>query len=130
MRDAIRTEAFQIRIASLMFVLGLCTVAVTQTATQPKNSSSSAPQAMINVLASGGPIRRSEKKLRPSTVLSALGMASLRAIARVGRFTTEKENCISAGYSMVARSRICGLPTRQQLVRKARLAQRFGSLMR
>src|SRR5437667_343929 len=55
MRDAIRTEAFQIRIASLMFVLGLCTVAVTQTATQPKNSSSSAPQAMINVLASGGP---------------------------------------------------------------------------
>ena len=55
MRDAIRTEALQIRIASLMFVLGLCTVAVTQTATQPKNSSSSAPQAMINVLASGGP---------------------------------------------------------------------------
>ena len=55
MRDAIRTKAFQIRIASLMFVLGLCTVAVTQTATQPKNSSSSAPQAMINVLASGGP---------------------------------------------------------------------------
>src|SRR5438552_18886618 len=55
MRDAIRTEAFQIRIASLMFVLGLCRVAVTQTATQPKNSSSSAPQATINVLASGGP---------------------------------------------------------------------------
>src|SRR5437868_11901434 len=55
MRDAIRTEALQIRIASLMFVLGLCTVAVTQTATQPKTSSSSAPGAMINVLASGGP---------------------------------------------------------------------------
>src|SRR5437764_12075218 len=55
MRDAIRTAAFQIRIASLMFILGLCTVAVPQTASQPNTSSSSAPEAMINVLAPRGP---------------------------------------------------------------------------
>src|SRR5437868_1630422 len=55
MRDAIRTEAFRIRIASFMFVLSLCTVAVTQIATQQRTSSSSAPKAMINVLASREP---------------------------------------------------------------------------
>jgi hypothetical protein len=51
----IRTKALQIRIASLMFILGLCAVAATQTVTQPKASSSSAREAMINVLASGEP---------------------------------------------------------------------------
>ena len=55
MRDAIRTEAFQIRIASLMFILGICTVAITQNATHQRTSSSSAPEAMSNVLASSGP---------------------------------------------------------------------------
>jgi hypothetical protein len=55
MRDAIRTKAFQIPIAGLMFVLGICTVAVTQTAMRTKTSSSSAREAMINVLASGEP---------------------------------------------------------------------------
>jgi hypothetical protein len=55
MRDAMKTDAFQIRIASLMFILGICTVAITQTATHQRTSSSSAPEAMSNVLASSGP---------------------------------------------------------------------------
>jgi len=55
MRDAIRTKAFQIAIAGLMFVLGICAVAVTQAAMRTKSSSSSAREAMINVLASGEP---------------------------------------------------------------------------
>jgi hypothetical protein len=52
---AIRTKAFQIPIAELMFVLGICAVAVTQTAMRTKTSSSSEREAMINVLASGEP---------------------------------------------------------------------------
>jgi hypothetical protein len=56
MRDAIRTKAFQIRIACFMFILGICAVAVTQTSTQAKTSSSSArKEAMISVLAAGEP---------------------------------------------------------------------------
>lgn len=53
----IRTKALQIRIASLIFILGLCAVAATQTVTQPKSNSSFAREAMINVLASGEPHR-------------------------------------------------------------------------
>ena len=52
MRDA---KAFQIRIACFMFILRICAVAVTQTATQAITSSSSARKAMINVLAAGAP---------------------------------------------------------------------------
>jgi hypothetical protein len=55
MRDAIKTKALQTRIACFMFILGTCAVAVTQTAPQAKTSSSSARQAMINVLASREP---------------------------------------------------------------------------
>jgi hypothetical protein len=55
MRDAIRTKAFPIRRASLMFVLGICAVAVTQTTPHANTSSCSAREAMINVLASGEP---------------------------------------------------------------------------
>jgi hypothetical protein len=55
MPNAIRTKEFQIGIASLTFLLELCTLAATQTATQPKTSSSSPREAMINVLASGEP---------------------------------------------------------------------------
>jgi hypothetical protein len=55
MRDALRTKAFRIRIASVMFFLGICAVAVTQTVTQASTSSPSAREAMINVLASREP---------------------------------------------------------------------------
>jgi len=55
MRDAIKTKAVPIRLASLIFVLGIGAVALAQTAPHANTSSSSAREAMINVLASGEP---------------------------------------------------------------------------
>jgi len=130
MRDAIRTKAFQIPIAGLMFVLGICTVAVTQTAMRTKTSSSSAREAMINVLASGEPNPSLGEEAQTFDRFVGTWGLGLPRTERRERFTTAKENCISAGYSMAERSRICGLPTQQQIVRNARLGQRFGSLIR
>jgi hypothetical protein len=55
MRDVLKTKAFHIRISRVMFFLGTCAVAVSQTVTQAGTSSPSAREAMINVLASRQP---------------------------------------------------------------------------